>query len=321
MISPLPHGGRLIEAQRRYPAAPRPFIDLSTGINPEAYPFVPPDAACWQRLPEPEDVAALEAAAANAYGIVDPAMVVAAPGTQAIIQLLPSLFPQHRIGIAGLTYGEHAAAWTAAGTVVADDADARVVCNPNNPDGARHEPSVLAAHTHRLLVVDEAFTDFEPGLSLAPFLPVPRTIVLRSFGKAYGLAGLRLGFALTDPAAATRMRGALGPWAVSGPAIAIGRQALGDPAWRDAAGRRAAQAAERLDRLLQGAGFEVVGGTSLFRLAQASEAAPVAEGLARQGILVRAFAAAPGWLRFGLPGDEESWERLSGALRAVTCRE
>ena len=311
---PLPHGGNLMAAQRRHPTAPRPFIDLSTGINPNAYRFADPPASSWRRLPEPEAVVALEAAAAHAYGVPDPDMVVAAPGTQALIQLLPRVFPQPSVTIAGPTYGEHAATWAAAGAAIVDRGNALILCNPNNPDGTRHNPAHLAAHTHDLLVVDEAFADFEPELSLAPHLPIPRTIILRSFGKAYGLAGLRLGFALAAPTVASRIRAALGPWAVSGPAIAIGTQALADTAWRDNAASVARAASVRLDAELTGAGLRIIGGTTLFRLAETQRAAALADHLGEAGILVRRFAAQSTWLRFGLPGDRADWVRLSAAL-------
>lgn len=316
------HGGRLRQARQRYPGAPEPFVDLSTGINPDAYPFTALAAEVFRRLPEPEAVLALEAAAAAAYGVVDAGMVVAAPGTQALIQLLPLVVPQRRVVVVGPTYGEHAAAWRAGGAEVvaagALEGAAGVVCNPNNPDGRRHDPAWLAARAADmdLLVVDEAFADFELGASLAGWMPLAGLVVLRSFGKTYGLAGVRLGFALAEPGLAGRLRVALGPWAVSGPAVAIGTEALGDMAWRDRAGAAARAAAARLDGVLQRAGMQVVGGTALFRLVEAGDAGAMAERLGRQGILVRAFDYAPGWLRFGLPGREEEWARLEGGLAA-----
>jgi cobalamin biosynthetic protein CobC len=319
-MTQIAHGGRLREAVRRHPDAPRPFIDLSTGINPAPYPFTPPDADTWQRLPEPEAVALLELAAAGAYAARDPAMVVAAPGTQALLQVLPRLFPQAQVTIPGPTYGEHAAAWRAAGAEVLPrgPAPAMVVCNPNNPDGARHDPVVLHQRSRslKLLVVDEAFADFEPELSLVPHPPLPGVVVLRSFGKAYGLAGLRLGFAIAWPSVAARLRAALGPWAVSGPALAIGTEALLDTAWRAGAAELAQERAGRLDTLLRRAGLQPVGGTPLFRTVSSDDAAAVAERLAQAGILVRQFDHSPSWLRFGLPPDEEAWQRLRLALGA-----
>jgi cobalamin biosynthetic protein CobC len=325
----LEHGGRLGAARRRFPGAPEPFLDLSTGINPVPWPLppLPPDSVT--RLPEPEQEAALLRAAASAYGVADPAMVAAAPGTQILIQLIPRLFPQQALAVLGPTYAEHAACWRAAGTAVREvahpdelfGAPAALLCNPNNPDGRRHDPAALRRLANRmaerggLLVVDEAFADLEPEpLSAAGYLPHPALLILRSFGKSYGLAGLRLGFALAAPDRAAAIRAALGPWAVSGPAIAAGRAALSDAAWRAAAAARLARDAARLDAALGAAGLAVRGGTLLFRLAEGAAAA-WHDSLGRAGILTRPFAAQPRWLRFGLPGDAAGWKRLEMALR------
>jgi cobalamin biosynthetic protein CobC len=324
--SPL-HGGRLLAARRAFPGAPEPFLDLSTGINPHPYPLPDLPAAAFTRLPEPEEMAALEATAARVYGVVDPALAVAAPGTQALIQWLPRLFPAREVAVLGPTYAEHAHSWRAAGAWVREvatpealaQAEVAVLCNPNNPDGRRWPSSdVLKMARGRLLIVDEAFADLEEeGLSIAPRLPHSGVVVLRSFGKTYGLAGLRLGFALAAPARAAAIRAALGPWAVSGVAIAIGCAALADAPWRAAMRERLLQAAATLDTLLRGAGLRVIGGTALFRLAEGDHAPALYELLGRAGILVRRFPDRPTWLRFGLPGAPEAWARLREALSAA----
>ncbi len=198
---------------------------------------------------------------------------------------------------------------------------AMAAINPNNPDGrvlSRAALLDLAAKLRRkggLLVVDEAFMDVgPPKASLAADVLCGNIVVLRSFGKFFGLAGVRLGFAIAAEDIAKRLRAALGPWAVSGPAIAIGAIALADMAWTASTQVRLAQAAQRLDELLVGAGVDIVGGTPLFRLAQTPAAAALHETLGGAGILVRRFAEQPAWLRFGLPGDEQAWERLASAL-------
>ncbi len=316
------HGGGLIAARAMFPMAPRPWIDLSTGINPLPYPMpaLPPEA--YQRLPEPEEVLRLEAAAARTYGVADPRTVVAAPGTQVLISMLPHLFRPARVAVVGFTYSEHTAAWSAAGSTVSvvpgvasvDSEPAAVLCNPNNPDGRRTRVADLLALAARVevMVVDEAFADLEaPGLSLAPVLPA-NAVVLRSFGKTYGLAGLRLGFAVAALPMARVIRNALGPWAVSGAAVAFGTAALSDAAWLRATRIRLQADAARLDGLLTQAGFRIVGGTCLFRLAQHAEAAATFDRLGQSGILVRRFNAEPSWLRFGIPG--KGWDRLAAAL-------
>lgn len=321
------HGGRLAAARRLFVGAPEPFLDLSTGINPHPYPLPDLPVAAFTRLPEPEEVAALEAAAARAYGVADPAMVVAAPGTQALIQILPRVVTQPAVAVLGPTYAEHARAWQAAGARIVPAASltdlaavpAAVLCNPNNPDGRRWPAAdLLAAAPRGLLVVDEAFADLEEdaaAISIAPYLPREGVVVLRSFGKTYGLAGLRLGFALAAPALATVLRAALGPWAVSGPAIATGRAALADAAWPAAMRVRLRTEAAALDACLSEAGLALLGGTALFRLAASTRAPALFDRLGRAGILVRRFAAQPTWLRFGLPATPDAWNRLCAALR------
>lgn len=324
MAAPIAHGGGLIAARRYFPHAPEPWIDLSTGINPVAYPVPPIPPHAFTRLPEPEQVTALEAAAAQAYGVANPAAIVAAPGTQALIHQLPRLIAPGTVSVLAPTYAEHRAAWEQAGHIVSevsrlDEAAVVVVVRPNNPDGRLVDTATLLALADRqaaqggLLVVDEAFADLE-DCTLAPHLPRLGMLLLRSFGKTYGLAGLRLGFALGDPALVALLRQALGPWAVSGPALWAGMHALPDASWRSATAGRLAADAARLDTVLQQAGCRIVGGTRLFRLAEHNRAPDLADQLGQAGILVRRFAERPCWLRFGLPGTPAEWERLHAAI-------
>lgn len=324
MAQPILHGGGLAAARLAFPDAPQPWIDLSTGINPVPYPVHVPLEA-FTRLPEPGAVTALEAIAARAYGVGDPAMVAAAPGTQSLIHLLPRLMPGRDVAVLGPTYAEHAAAWLQGGarvrhvTSLAEigPANVVVVVNPNNPDGVRWPGRDLLAVADRmagiggLLVVDEAFADLEAG-SLAPALPHPGLVLLRSFGKAYGLAGVRLGFLLGAAQLAATVRAALGPWAVSGPALWVGQAALSDEAWRTATAARLAQDVVQLDALLQEAGCRVLGGTRLFRLVAVGDARAAYDRLARAGILVRRFDYNLQWLRFGVPAGA-GWNRLRDA--------
>jgi cobalamin biosynthetic protein CobC len=323
------HGGNLAAARRLFPRAPAEWIDLSTGINALPYPVGAISPEAWTRLPEAQSIVALESAAASAYGVRDPHCVVAAPGTQALIQWVTRLIPAKTAAILGFAYGEHERAWRQAGAKVTiyDDlsslakADVAVVVNPNNPDGRLVSAEALLDLADRLarrggtLIVDEAFMDVaKPGASLAAHLPRGGTVVLRSFGKAYGLAGLRLGFALGAPTFAQSLRTALGPWAISGPAVEIGRRALEDQAWLADAVTRLEGEAARLDDLLRRAAFNLVGGTPLFRLAQHEQAARWFEWFGEAAILVRPFPARPSWLRFGVPHLPKHWERIEAAI-------
>lgn len=318
---PIAHGGDLGEVRRRHPDAPRPWIDLSTGINPVPYPVADLPADAWSRLPSREAEQVLIAAAAARYRCAS-GQLVAAPGTQALIQILPRLVPRSRVAIVGPTYAEHEHNWRRHGHDVAvvtrleaADSDVVVVVNPDNPTGRLLPTRALRGVMARLLVVDEAFIDLLPGdASLAGDLPA-NTVVLRSFGKTYGLAGLRLGFAIAHETLARQLRDELGPWAVSGPALTIGAAALSDDAWLQAAANRLADDAGKLDALLVSAGFTILGGTTLFRLASHPTAHDKVEDLARGGIHVRAFGHQPTWLRFGLPKGDEEFRRLSAALQ------
>jgi cobalamin biosynthesis protein CobC len=323
------HGGALEVARRLAPEAPEPWIDLSTGVNPHPYPLpdLKPDA--WSRLPESCALARLEATAALRYRVAATS-AVAGPGSQALIQALSHILPHGAVGALGPTYSGLASAFAAAGARVVeanglDDLgalDVAIVVNPNNPDGRIIPHGDLLTLHERLarrgatLIVDEAFADFDgDGESLAPSLPSSGAVVLRSFGKAYGLAGLRLGFALASPDLVAPLRAALGPWPVSGPAIAIGIRALADSDWLEATRARLGGDAARLDALLHDAGWRIIGGTRLFRLAAHAGARAAFDRLLVAGILARPFADAPDRLRFGIPGDENAWGRLAAALR------
>ncbi|MBI1682945.1 threonine-phosphate decarboxylase CobD [Caulobacter hibisci] len=314
------HGGRLAAARARFPDAPAPWLDLSTGINPRPYPIPPPALEEWGRLPDPTDLARLETLAAGAFGVDDPDRVVAVAGSEAAIRLLPWFLPHDRVALAPPTYASHAAAWRAAGTEIVGHPgpdDLRVLVNPNNPDGAALPAKHVLALLVSPLVVDEAFVECEPALSVAAQAGAPgyeRLIVLRSFGKFYGLAGLRLGFVICCPSVARLLREALGDWPLSVPALAAGLAAYPDKAWADATRTRLAGDAARLDALLAGAGFEIIDGTSLFRLTRATDAPARFEALAHAGILTRPFDHDPSLLRFGLPGTDADWARLTAAL-------
>ncbi len=321
------HGGALDVARRAFPQVPEPWLDLSTGINPRPYSVKGLAASDWARLPEADALARLERAAIASYRAPPWIEAVAAPGTQAVIQQLPALLAGPDVRVLGPTYGEFSRVFAAAGarptTVSSPErlagADVAIVVNPNNPDGRTLEPAALLPLATRVgtLVVDEAFADAaSPRLSAVPQLPAARVIVLRSFGKIYGLAGLRLGFALMPASLAGALRRALGPWPVSGPAITLGTRALADAGWLAATRARLREDGARLAFMLRRTGAAPLGDTPLFRLVAHPAAPALFVALARRGILVRPFAGEPSRLRFGLPGTEPDWVRLDDALRA-----
>lgn len=310
------HGGRISAAEALFPHAPRPWLDLSTGINPRPYPAPTLGRRHLTRLPDPEALADLEAVAAVAFG-APPDRVAATPGTEAALRLLPHLLGARSVAIAEPTYSGHREAWRAAGVEILPKglrAEVQVVVNPNNPDG-RLTPAatLIAAARTGWVVVDEAFADPHPDASVAAHAG-QRLVVLRSFGKFYGLPGLRLGFVVAEPSLAARVRAAFGEWPVSTPAILAGRAAYADEIWRARMRRTLSRDGKRLDALLERAGLTVVGGTDLFRLARAPEAEAVFLRLAAAGVLCRAFDRSD-LLRFGLPGPRADWDRLAAALQ------
>jgi len=239
---------------------------------------------------------------------------------------MPRLRPAGHAAVLSPSYNEHAAALRTQGwsVIEAQDlpalegADLAVVVNPNNPDGRAWAPDALERLAARvgLLVVDESFADPHPALSLCPRLHDlgEAALVMRSFGKFYGLAGLRLGFAMGGPRTLDRLRDLAGPWAVSGPAIVAGRAGLRDSDWQAATRARLARDAARLDALADAAGWSLIGGTALFRSYETGDAAAARDRLARSGIWTRAFPYSRGWLRLGLPGTEAAWLSLARAL-------
>jgi cobalamin biosynthetic protein CobC len=311
----------------RHGGAREDWLDLSTGINPHAWPLPEVEQRFSHALPAAADETALLAVARMAYGVPADAGIVAAPGTQALIQWLPVLAPPGDVAILGPTYGEHALGWARAGRAVQDitslaqhgEARHLVVVNPNNPDGRLLGPADLAALGEAAarrggwLVVDESFVDVAPAASAAALVTALPVVILRSFGKFYGLAGVRLGFAIANPGIADAIRAALGPWAVAGPALAIGRLALADAGWADAMRQRLAREAAALDAVLAGHG-EITGGTTLYRLLRHPQATVLHGHLASQHIWVRRFGWDEGLLRFGLPGSEANLKRLQAAL-------
>ena len=326
MSAAIVHGGGVARVAAQYGGRPSDWLDLSTGINPcpPALPAI--EARAWHRLPDME----LEEAARNAarafYGSGD-RLPLAVPGTQAAIQLLPRLVaPGRRIAILSPTYGEYQRAFEMAGMAVdqiasVDKVDARhalvVVVNPNNPDGrclsAQALQTLAAGLQERgaVLVVDEAFGDVDPGASVAG-LDLENLIVFRSFGKFFGMAGVRLGFVIASDAMTTHFSSWLGPWAVSGPALSVAVQLFRqDPRHLRAEilRRRAA-----LDQCLVGGGLRIAGGCGLFALVEDSRATALHEHLCRSHILTRRFDYAPSWLRFGLAPDTDGDARLVDAL-------
>ena len=317
------HGGRLGDARAHYGAGAEPWIDLSTGINPQPWPAFADIMPDWHALPDPSALADLEAAAANHFG-TEAAHVCALPGSEIGLRLLGKLLDRPGCHLIP-SYRTHAAAFAQSIPLsMADETPpgtALLLANPNNPDGrlfplARMQ-ALLARQEARddWLVVDEAFADCLPGTSMADQVAGGRRlIILRSFGKFFGLAGLRLGFMIAPPAIIAACRQMLGDWPLSAAAIDFGRAAYRDRGWIEQAIATLRDRAAQLDQLLARHGLAAQGDCPLFRLVETPDAATLFDKLARQAILTRPFEHQPHWLRFGLPADAAAMARLDAAL-------
>lgn len=333
------HGGNLLEAARRYGRAPEQWLDLSTGINPGAYPVPALPPRVWQQLPQQSD--GLIDAALEYYGVTGKTMgALPVAGSQQAIQLLPTLRAPGRVGVLSPSYNEHAYRWQQAGHMLValrpdsiegaiesqlESLDVLVVVNPNNPTGHRFDPAQLLEWHRRLqtrggwLVVDEAFIDCTPEQSLAAYSHLPGLIVLRSIGKFFGLPGLRGGFVLAEVGLLAALDKRLGPWTVAGPARFIMQTALQDKNWQQRMREQLPRAGERLAQLLTEHGLPVGGHSALFVWLPTVAAYTLHEQLAHHGIWSRYFdpaAGGPG-LRLGLPGEGGEWQRLEIALAEI----
>ncbi|MEO0691051.1 MAG: threonine-phosphate decarboxylase CobD [Pseudomonadota bacterium] len=321
------HGGQIDAMAAAFPDAPLPWIDLSTGINPFPYPLPRIPEEAWTRLPSAMDRERCESAMAMAFGC-DRAHCRAVPGTELVIRQLPAVLGAKRVVLRSRSYVDHAESWGAAGANVKavndpldhlDGADVVVLVNPNNPDGTRWSVEQIEAARSELagrggsLILDEAYADLEPAQSMSPMAGRNGLIVLRSFGKFFGRAGVRLGAVLGPTEILSRLSDRLGGWDVSGPALLVGAQAYADLEWQNATRARLSAACGDLLNLLAQVGFEEMGGTDLFRLVRVHDAKEVWETLASRGIAVRRFPDDNQNLRIGMP-HSNALIRLSDAL-------
>ncbi|MFD1694097.1 threonine-phosphate decarboxylase CobD [Roseibium aestuarii] len=329
------HGGDLGEAIAQFGGTPDSWLDLSTGINPHPYPvegILKPDD--WTRLPSEAALRSLRQAARKAYSIPRSQALAVTPGTQVIISLLPDALPLGPLHLLGPTYSSHSQNWNQAGREVHEALSWHdllaamkrlpghvLLVNPNNPDGRSFKPQALIALAEHLaqsghyLIVDEAFADCVPQVSVLPHLENQHNIlVLRSFGKFFGLAGVRLGFLVGPDKICGALTLTLDTWAVNGPALAIGARALGDTAWQATTRERLHHDMKRLTLTLEHGGLSLLGHVPLFALFEHPRAHQLHAALARRGIWTRRFDHTPNWLRFGLPPKTADLNRLSTSL-------
>jgi histidinol-phosphate aminotransferase len=271
----------------------RPEEILRFDQNTPPVPGVPqvPLAESFARLQEyPDGTYAELRAAAAAYCGVDPEQIVPGAGADELILLCARAFlaPGLVAAVAEPTYALYRIATELAGADAVDEPDGAAliwVCNPNNPTGELQQPDELAAlalaHPDAAVVVDEAYFEYA-GVSCVPRLAeLPNVIVVRTLSKAFGLASLRVGYAVAQPQVAAELERRRPPASVSGPAAAIAAAALREPRL-DVEATVAER--ERVRDALVAAGHDVPAGHGNFVFVHDPALGPALEAL---GIVVR----------------------------------
>lgn len=318
------HGGRLSAACRRYGGSLEQWIDLSTGIAPWSYPLPAVPESVWQRLPETDDELIVTAAA---YYGVSSEECLAVAGSQWAIEMIPRLYTKP-LSVLMLAdgYSEHPHAWQQAGHRLilvdsiealmseAHQCDACVIIQPHNPLGMVLSQAQLRHLKNQLrqgiLVIDEAFADSRP----TPTLPIePQSWKLRSIGKFFGLAGIRLGFVLATSDQIDQLEQTQSPWSVSHLARWAGKQALEDLSWQKIQARQLRQQSERLQQLLISHQLKASHKTDYFVMSFVENSQKWVESAAQSQLLLRHFPAIHG-IRFGLPANQREWDRLTSWL-------
>jgi cobalamin biosynthetic protein CobC len=315
------HGGRLQAACQDYGGTPEQWVDLSTGIAPWSYPLPMVPESVWQRLPETED--GLIDIAAHYYN-VSPTECLAIAGSQWAIEQIPYCYSDRLIVLMLANgYSEHPRAWRNAGHHVievadinelikkAHQCDACVLIQPHNPLGIvlneRQLQHIKNNLRRGIIVIDEAFADSR----ITPTLPLAmNTWKLRSIGKFFGLAGIRLGFVLANDAQINQLSLRQSPWSVSNLARWAGHQALQDTPWQDEQRMRLKQHSKRLSELLVAHGFNSINQTDYFVTITSEQSQAWIESAAQSQLLLRHLPAING-IRFGLPANEIQWNKLT----------
>ena len=279
-----------------------------------------------------------------------PEQILPAHGIQTLILTLCSAFlsPGDAVVVPQPTYGLYAQASRAAGAVVervpspelrldleriADAArrsDARIawICDPNNPTGSLIDSADWTAFLDALppgclAVADEAYIDYvEPRTRIRREDDVAAgraVVVLRTFSKIFGLAGLRLGYAIAAPELVPYLQTVQEPFNVNRPALVAGAASLGRPGELAERRRATVEAREGLAAALAAEGISPVPSEANFLLVEHGvEDAALFDGVLRRGVLIRPGAemGMPGWARITV-GPEPLMRLVAEALPAV----
>ena len=300
----------------------RPEQILRFDQNTPPLPGVPrvPLAPSFARLNEyPDGTYRDLREAAGSYCGVEAAQVVVGAGADELIALCARTYlgPGRRAAISEPTYGLYRIVTEQEGAEVVsspDGADLIWVCNPNNPTGELREPVELAAlartRPDAIVVVDEAYFEFADATCVPLIAGQPNLIVLRTLSKAFGLASLRVGYAVAGPAVAAELELRRAPASVSGPAARIAAAALCEPRL-DVTETLVERV--RVREALLSAGHDCRESAGNFVFVRTDE--PLGERLERRGLVVRVFAQG---IRITLRRRRENDVLLAALGAAVT---
>ncbi|WP_025565698.1 threonine-phosphate decarboxylase [Psychromonas sp. SP041] len=342
------HGGQLSRVAKQYQIPEKDWLDLSTGIAPFSYPIPDIPQQAWQNLPT---ISENLIEVAKAYYQTQYCWPVA--GSQALIEKLPELWNdkkkylhtnvnsdfilERHAYLPKVGYKEHQQAWCKGGYQLhfyqdslptdIEENSVVVVINPNNPltdtftiDQLKTLQN-LCEQQQALLIIDEAFADiFTPEFSFSPHLSTLKqtadVLVLRSFGKFFGLAGLRVGFVCSNKHWCETIQEVSGPWAVNGAALFISEQALQDRTWQANQLKRLQTQSEVMQELLK-AYLPVLRmeANALFITIFLSDAPVVYQQLCENAIYVR-LTDENDSLRFGIASTSQL-EKLTLRLSAI----
>ena len=330
------HGGQLDRIKQGYPDQQLPWVDLSTGISPFSYPIDVDVQSSYQCLPQGHKK--LIAAASSFYGVDNglpipgsmwaiqhlPLIRKVNPNTNTVNDIRPVLLP--RVG-----FNEHAKAWSAWGfnieyyenmpsTDQLERVQACIVINPNNPTGVHYQKQDLLKVHKKLsdnnawLIVDEAFMDLTPEHSCIKESWQQDLIVLRSFGKYFGLPGIRLGSLMASEAVIADAKKLLNEWSINSAAQQVATTAYLDTEWQYEINKRIKVNSARLKKLLESLNM-ISQGSDFFQTHISSNAESMCQHLLRLGVYVRLLDDQSG-IRIGLPREEDHWSRLEAALKS-----
>ncbi len=309
------HGGDIDRAISIYGGKQKDWIDLSTGINPEIYPIPKFSESDWRNLPTLTEIKKLKSIIKFEYNTFS--HVSLTPGSQIAINLLPGLLKKREVTILEPTYGDYLESFVNAQFKVRScktfkelfNAKIAVIVNPNNPDGRSYyiNDLLLLSKKVDMLIIDESFIETPGKISLISQIneSTNNIIVIKSFGKIFGLAGLRLGFVFSGKNLISRFNKVLSSWPVSNLSIIIASRAIKDKKWIKDTLIKLKKRAKALDDIIESVNFRVIGGTNLFRLYYTPDAILAQSFLAKKLIWSRIFFYSKKWLRLGIPNEKQ----------------